>query len=202
MAPLPTPVRAALGLAAVTVEQAHTLPDRVLELPVLFVSTALQCSVRVQQRYAELALRGDELLGRLHEPPEEPPSWATFDDEVPEPEASADSAEAAPGDSAQVAPGDSAQVTPGDFPEAAPGDSAQVAPGDSAEVTPGDAKPARRRAEPTRPPARPPAHAEPPPFDTAGAPSHTTETKPPRRRAAPPPPPAPAEPPPFDNAPD
>ena len=85
MAPLPTPVRAAIGLAALTVEQARTLPDRALELPVLVVSTALQCSVRVQQRYAELALRGDELLSRLHELPEEPPSWATFDEEEPEP---------------------------------------------------------------------------------------------------------------------
>ena len=82
MAPLPTPVRATLGLAAITVEQARTLPDRVLELPVLAVSTALQFSVRAQQRYAEWALRGDEMLSRLHEPPDEPPSWATFDEEV------------------------------------------------------------------------------------------------------------------------
>ena len=82
MAPLPTPVRAALGLAAITVEQARTLPDRVLELSVLAVSTALQFSVRAQQRYAEWALRGDEMLSRLHEPPDEPPSWATFDEEV------------------------------------------------------------------------------------------------------------------------
>ena len=82
MAPLPTPVRAAIGLAAITVEQARTLPDRVLELPVLAVSTALQFSVRAQQRYAEWALRGDEMLSRLHEPPDEPPSWATFDEEV------------------------------------------------------------------------------------------------------------------------
>jgi hypothetical protein len=98
MAPLPTPVRAALGLAAVAVQQARTLPDRALELPVFAVSTALQFSLRVQQRYAELALRGDELLGRLREPPEEPPSWATFDDEEPE---SAPADDAAPsGDSA------------------------------------------------------------------------------------------------------
>jgi hypothetical protein len=83
MAPLPTPVRAALGLAANAVDAARTLPDRVVELPVLAVSTALQISLRAQQRYTELALRGDELIGRLHAPPEEPPSWATFDDEAP-----------------------------------------------------------------------------------------------------------------------
>jgi hypothetical protein len=81
MAPIPTPVRAALGLMASAVETARTLPDRVVELPVLAVSTALQVSLRAQQRYAELTLRGDELIGRLHGPPEEPPSWATFDDE-------------------------------------------------------------------------------------------------------------------------
>jgi len=74
-------MRAALGLVANAVEAARTLPDRAVELPVLAVSTALQFSLRAQQRYAELALRGDELLGRLHGPPEEPPSWATFDDE-------------------------------------------------------------------------------------------------------------------------
>jgi hypothetical protein len=83
MAPLPTPVRAALGLAANAVDAARTLPDRVVELPVLAVSTALQISLRAQQRYTELTLRGDEVLDRLHAPPEEPPSWATFDDEVP-----------------------------------------------------------------------------------------------------------------------
>ena len=74
-------MRAALGLVANAVEAARTLPDRAVELPVLAVSTALQFSLRAQQRYAELALRGDELLGRLHGLPEEPPSWATFDDE-------------------------------------------------------------------------------------------------------------------------
>jgi hypothetical protein len=74
-------LRAALGLAANAVDAARNLPDRAVELPVLAVSTALQFSLRAQQRYAELTLRGDELLGRLHGPPDEPPSWATFDDE-------------------------------------------------------------------------------------------------------------------------
>jgi hypothetical protein len=85
MAPLPTPVRAAIGLMADAVDAARTLPERAVELPVLAVSTALQVSLRAQQRYAEWTLRGDELLARLHEPPEEPPPWATFDDEEPVP---------------------------------------------------------------------------------------------------------------------
>src|SRR6266540_4649254 len=82
MAQIPTPLRAALGLMANAIEGARTLPDRAVELPVLAVSTALQFSLRAQQRYTELTLRGDQLLGRLHGPPEEPPSWATFDDEA------------------------------------------------------------------------------------------------------------------------
>src|SRR6266536_1616684 len=81
MAQIPTPLRAALGLMANAIEGARTLPDKAVELPVMAVSTALQFSLRAQQRYAELTLRGDEVLSRLHGLPEEPPDWATFDDE-------------------------------------------------------------------------------------------------------------------------
>jgi hypothetical protein len=174
MALLPTPVRAAIGLAAVVVEQARTLPDRALELPVLVVSTALQFSVRVQQRYAELALRGDELLGRLHEPPEEPPSWATFDDDATEAEPAGETGEAASDTSelaadtgkaisdtgAAVSESGAAAPDTGD----AASDSGAAAPdtGDAASDT-GEAKPARRRAKAARPPTQP----EPSPFDTA-----------------------------------
>jgi hypothetical protein len=78
-------VRAALGLLANAVDAARTLPDRAVELPVLAVSTALQFSLRAQQRYAELAMRGDEVIDRFHGPPDEPPAWATFDDAPAEP---------------------------------------------------------------------------------------------------------------------
>jgi hypothetical protein len=81
MSQIPTPLRAALGLVANAIDGARTLPDKAVELPVMAVSTALQFSLRAQQRYAELTLRGDELLSRLHGLPEEPPDWATFDDE-------------------------------------------------------------------------------------------------------------------------
>ncbi len=62
MASLPTPLRAALGLVATALDEARTLPDKAIELPMLAVSTALQLSLRAQQRYAHLAARGDELL--------------------------------------------------------------------------------------------------------------------------------------------
>ena len=78
---LPMPLRAAVGLAAEAVENARHLPDRAIELPMLAVSTALQMSLRAQQRYAMLAARGDEVLNR-REPGEEPPPWATFDDDL------------------------------------------------------------------------------------------------------------------------
>jgi hypothetical protein len=78
MPQLPTPIRAALGLVATAMDEARNLPDRAIELPMLAVSTALQMSLRAQQRYAHLAAKGDELLSR-GEVSDEPPEWAQFD---------------------------------------------------------------------------------------------------------------------------
>ena len=80
MSQLPSPLRAALGLVVTTINNARTLPAKIIELPVLAVSTALQASLRAQQRYAELEMRGDELLGRLRPAPDDAPEWATFDE--------------------------------------------------------------------------------------------------------------------------
>jgi hypothetical protein len=78
---LPGPVRAFVGLIAVTAEEARHLPDRAIELPMLAVSSALQLSLRAQQRYARLAARGDDVLNR-RPPSDEAPPWATFDEPV------------------------------------------------------------------------------------------------------------------------
>lgn len=78
MSQLPSPIRAALGLAAEAAEQARHLPDKAIELPMLAVSTALQLSLRAQQRYAMLAARGEDILNH-RETTDEPPPWATFD---------------------------------------------------------------------------------------------------------------------------
>jgi hypothetical protein len=75
---LPGPVRAFVGLLAVTAEEAKHLPDRAIELPMLAVSSALQMSLRAQQRYARLAARGDDVINR-RPTGDEPPGWATFD---------------------------------------------------------------------------------------------------------------------------
>jgi len=85
MSQLPGPFRAAVGLVATALDNARTLPAKAVEMPVIAVSTALQISLRAQQRYAELALRGDELLARLHEAPDGAPSWATFDETPAQP---------------------------------------------------------------------------------------------------------------------
>lgn len=47
----------------------------------LAVSTALQMSLRAQQRYVSLAARGDDLLNR-RETTDDAPPWATFDPPV------------------------------------------------------------------------------------------------------------------------
>jgi hypothetical protein len=82
---LPGPVRAFVGLLAVTAEEAKHLPDRAIELPMLAVSSALQLSLRAQQRYARLAAKGDDVINR-RPPSDEPPAWATFDAPVPDEE--------------------------------------------------------------------------------------------------------------------
>jgi hypothetical protein len=78
---LPGPVRAVVGLVAVAADEAKHLPERAIELPMLAVSTALQMSLRAQQRYARLAARGDDVINR-RPGSDEPPAWATFDDPV------------------------------------------------------------------------------------------------------------------------
>jgi hypothetical protein len=83
---LPGPVRAFVGLLAATAEEAKHLPDRAIELPMLAVSSALQMSLRAQQRYARLAALGDSVINRRAAPSEEPPAWATFDAPVPDDE--------------------------------------------------------------------------------------------------------------------
>jgi hypothetical protein len=78
--PIPPPLRAAAGLAALAIDSARKVPQQLVGLPVLAVSTALQASLKAQQAYAELIARGDEVLGQLRSPQENPP-WARFDDE-------------------------------------------------------------------------------------------------------------------------
>jgi hypothetical protein len=78
--PIPPPLRAAAGLAALAIDNARKAPQRLIGLPVLAVSTALQASLKAQQTYAGLVARGDEVLGQLRGQ-QDAPSWATFDED-------------------------------------------------------------------------------------------------------------------------
>jgi hypothetical protein len=77
--PIPPPLRAAAGLAALTIDTARKVPQQLVGLPVLAVSTALQASLKAQQTYAALIARGDEVLGQLRRRDDAP--WARFDDD-------------------------------------------------------------------------------------------------------------------------
>jgi hypothetical protein len=81
---IPAPLRAVAGLAAVAVDEARRLPNRLASLPVVALGAALQASMRVQQRYAELIGRGDQVLSGMREAEEQPP-WAHFDEDEPNP---------------------------------------------------------------------------------------------------------------------
>jgi hypothetical protein len=92
MSHIPTPIRAALGLAATALDEARrlpeTLPQAATTVPMTVITTAMQTSLKVQQRIAELAVRGDAVISQLRGTSPEPPTWATFDDAPAEAEAS------------------------------------------------------------------------------------------------------------------
>ncbi|MDX6266146.1 MAG: hypothetical protein QOD70_886 [Frankiales bacterium] len=67
---LPTPVAAALGLVPTAIDSAKRVPSKVVQLPVLAISTALSKWAEAQQRYDELAERGERFVSsvRNHAP--------------------------------------------------------------------------------------------------------------------------------------
>ncbi|MDD7966940.1 lipid droplet-associated protein [Actinomycetospora lemnae] len=83
MSSLPFPVRVAAGLVVTAVEEAKDLPRTVAGLPITAVSRVLQMTMRAQQVVTELAIKGDTALDGMR-PVEEAPSWARFDDDLPE----------------------------------------------------------------------------------------------------------------------
>ena len=62
---LPTPVAAALGLVPTAIDSAKRVPARVVQLPVLAISTALSKWSEAQQRYDELAARGERFVSSV-----------------------------------------------------------------------------------------------------------------------------------------
>jgi hypothetical protein len=77
---IPEVVRAAAGLAATVVDEARKLPETLPGLPVRILGVAMQHAMKVQQQYAGLVARGDELFTGIRG--ENEPGLATFDDDV------------------------------------------------------------------------------------------------------------------------
>jgi hypothetical protein len=80
---IPEVVRAAAGLAATVLDEARKLPEALPGLPVRIIGVAMQHAMKLQQQYAGLVARGDELFTGLRG--ENEPGMATFDDEEEEP---------------------------------------------------------------------------------------------------------------------
>jgi hypothetical protein len=76
---IPEAVRAVAGLAATVLDEARKLPETLPGLPVRLVGAAMQTSLKVQQQYAGLVARGDELLTGLRG--DSGAGLATFDDD-------------------------------------------------------------------------------------------------------------------------
>jgi hypothetical protein len=80
---IPEVVRAAAGLAATVLDEARKLPETLPGLPVRVIGLAMQQAMKIQQQYAGLVARGDELFTGLRGADE--PGLATFDDDEPAP---------------------------------------------------------------------------------------------------------------------
>ena len=76
---IPEVVRAAAGLAATVLDEARKLPETLPSLPVRLIGLAMQQAMKVQQHYAGLVARGDELFTGIRG--ENEPGLATFDDD-------------------------------------------------------------------------------------------------------------------------
>lgn len=77
----PFVARVAAGLALTLVEETRRLPTTAVALPMTSVSLLLQTSMRVQQTFTGLAIKGDQALSFMY-PAREQPEWATFDEDL------------------------------------------------------------------------------------------------------------------------
>ncbi|HTE71715.1 MAG TPA: hypothetical protein VK640_00745, partial [Actinomycetes bacterium] len=73
---IPEVVRAAAGLAAHVLDEARKLPETLPGIPVRILGIAMQQAMKVQQQYAGLVARGDELFTGIRG--ENEPGMATF----------------------------------------------------------------------------------------------------------------------------
>jgi hypothetical protein len=81
---VPTPLAAALGLLPTVLDSARRFPIKVVQLPVLAISAALETLNAWQQEYDNLAGRGERLVAQLrgHRVHGEVEEWLSEPDEV------------------------------------------------------------------------------------------------------------------------
>ncbi len=89
MTRVPFAARVAAGVAVTVVEEARKLPNTAVTLPMTVVSEVLASTMRLQQQVTALAIKGDQIIAVLPiigSPDQVQPSWAVFDDDLPEQE--------------------------------------------------------------------------------------------------------------------
>ena len=89
MGTAPYGVRLLVGAATLAAEETRKLPQNILTYPMTVVSQAAHLVMRWQQGLAELAIKGDATLETLFPPHDEQPEWATFDEDLGAPPATA-----------------------------------------------------------------------------------------------------------------
>jgi hypothetical protein len=82
MATAPYGVRLLVGAAVTAIEETRKLPQTILMYPMTFASQLAHLVMKVQQDFADLVIKGDEVLDHLFPPKEEQPEWATFDEDL------------------------------------------------------------------------------------------------------------------------
>jgi hypothetical protein len=78
---IPQAIRAVAGLAATVLDEARRLPQTLPALPVRVIGLAMQATMKLQQHYAGLVARGDEVFTGVRG--EDEPGLATFDEDLP-----------------------------------------------------------------------------------------------------------------------
>lgn len=87
MATAPYGVRLLVGAAVTALEETRKLPQTILMYPMTMASNFAQLVMKLQQDLASLVIRGDAALESIFPAKEEQPDWATFDEDLPAPDA-------------------------------------------------------------------------------------------------------------------
>ncbi len=86
MASAPYGVRLLVGAAVTALDETRKLPSTILTYPMTVISQVAHLVMKMQQDVADLVNRGDETLEQLFPPKDEQAEWATFDEDLADPD--------------------------------------------------------------------------------------------------------------------